>query len=428
MTVCQKCSARNDDPDGFCVACRAYLGYWGRRTQSRASHDPSGPGSGTARMMAPARGPKKSASAPGAPSTPITQDAPRSSHDSSSVRPVPGRPGESNQERADAEVRSRKAALAADALAGGAGLTSAQSLAGRPAPTPGPVGVQAGVGATKPSDNERGPSFDAVPGRSQPRRRPQPYGHRSGQCRLCRQENSPGRHFCETCGDSLESPAPPQTESQVTTLERCRQYFSVRRRSNKVSVADRQLRRQQLVGAGRSFLRAFLALLALTIAVLALGPYRSQASGHFSAFRSRLFPHPVYVQPSSATIGDGGPSAKMLVDLSATTAWTGSASTTFVFGFSPAVKLFKLGVLNGGATTGPGYKAHGRARSVEVMAFDAVGRQIGHRTLTVSDKPGFQQFLVPFSSASKVTVTVIDEWTGTSPTLALRELEFFRRS
>jgi hypothetical protein len=117
----------------------------------------------------------------------------------------------------------------------------------------------------------------------------------------------------------------------------------------------------------------------------------------------------------------------MLEDLSATTAWTGPPGTSLSFGFN-AVKLFKVGVLNGDAPTQPAYKSDGRARRVEMTAYDASGHRLGGRQLTFADKPGFQQFLVPFSPVARLVVTVVDQWPGNHPSAAIRELEFFRKA
>jgi hypothetical protein len=170
--------------------------------------------------------------------------------------------------------------------------------------------------------------------------------------------------------------------------------------------------------------RTLFVLLGVAVAVLALGPYRSQSMSRLSALRAHLFPRPVYVQPSSQS----PPSARTLEDLSATTAWTGPPGTSLSFGFSPAVKLFKVGVLNGDAPTQPGYKSDGRARRVDLTAYDVSGRRLGRRRLTLGDKPGFQQFLVPFSPVARLVVTVVDQWPGSHANVAIRELEFFRRA
>jgi hypothetical protein len=184
-----------------------------------------------------------------------------------------------------------------------------------------------------------------------------------------------------------------------------------------------------------------MAVAAIALLALSLGPWRPQVGARLTSLRKRIVPKPSYIEGEQASVGaqlvpaltdkTNGPGAptEFVSDQLSSNPPTTPPSFTVRLGkdsdLTRPIGLFKVGLdtgINGGDPTK--YLA---PHHVVLIARDAGGNPEKEKTFTLRQDTKFQSFLFRVSHVSSVDVYVVDTYKGQGM-YVIDEVEFFTLS
>ncbi|MFD8707588.1 zinc-ribbon domain-containing protein [Kitasatospora sp. NPDC059648] len=420
MPVCPDCGTVNGEGDDFCGNCGAYLG-WSRTAAAAPAPVPAAPARTGPEPVPTAAAAETGSAAQTEPAAPAPAPAPDA--------PVTGRT-ETTWRNVSRRVTARSRRNQPTAPAAGPPTEPvveppAQQVHG-PSPSPTPEPVPPSTAAESKADPKADPKTEpktepqADPVAVQPAKpvAPRPVvrasaadeGQDGPPCPRCGTPNLPERRFCRRCAAPLSVTTPPPK------LPWWRTRWPFRRRV-------------RIGGSGNALRRtiALAVLAALVVAGILLYPVGVSAfQDVLDKVRSTA---PITPSLTSASAAVEGRPATAAVDGLSNTYWGAPAVGDSVsFTFRTPFRLVDL-IIHTGASADP-EQFRGQARplvlSLEVTSSD---RELHRKEITLNDQPGPQTVATGISDVVQVKLTVREAaGTGSGRTIALAEVEFFKRT
>lgn len=410
MPVCPDCGTANGEGDDFCGNCGAYLGWSRTAAAAPASAAPARSEPAPAPTAAVAETAPTAPAAPAAPADPAAQAepaAPETARTESTWRNV--------SRRVTARSRRNQPPAPDPDPAPPADPVEEASAQQAPEPTPARTPAPEPVPPSTPA-----PDPQADPVAVQPAKpvAPRPVVRASAAdevqdgppCPRCGTPNLPARRFCRRCAAPLAVTAPPPK------LPWWRTRWPFRRRV-------------RIGGSGNALRRtiALVVLAALVVAGILLYPVGVSAfQDVLDKVRSTA---PITPSLTSASAAVEGHPATAAADGLSNTYWGAPAVGDSVsFTFRTPFRLVDL-IVHTGASADPEHfrqQARPLVLSLEVTASDG---ELHRKEITLNDQPGPQTVATGISDVVQVKLTV-REAAGTGPgrTIALAEVEFFKRT
>ncbi|MFF2081177.1 zinc-ribbon domain-containing protein [Kitasatospora sp. NPDC058162] len=409
MPVCPECGTANAEGDDFCGNCGAYLG-WSRRAPAPAGPAPvaAEPEPEAAPEPAAPKPEPKPAPEPAAPDTSRSwRNVSRRVTSRSRRTEPPAAPEPAAPEPLAAETSRSTATPAAPGPAPAAEPKPEPKLEPTPDPKPDPAPEPPAAPQTDPVAVQ--PAKPVAP-RPVVRSSAVEEAQDGPPCPRCGTPNLPERRFCRRCAAPLTAPTP------APELPWWRTRWPFRRRV-------------RIGGSGNALRRtiALIVLLALVAAGILLWPLGKNAYQDVLDKLGSTAPIAPSVTTASAAV-EGHP-ASAADDGVSNTYWGAPAiGDSISFTFRTPFRLVDLIVSTGGSADPEEFRRQARplVLALEVTASDG---EVHRKQVTLNDQPGPQTVVTGISDVAQVKLTV-REAAGTGPgrTIALAEVEFFKRT
>jgi hypothetical protein len=458
MIVCKDCGHRNQNGTTFCDACGTFL-EWGGESVLTGAH-----------QAVP------SPDAPAEPATPLAPAVP----EPPTATPPP--PAEAPADAGGAAFQAQRLPVISDpdddAAAGATPLAPAPAPATPPAaggepkaPGPSRPGTQVlramRMKARPPAPPRASPPAGPTarpPADEQARRPPKPPSAEPARpqgnpgdiyCSACGTPNDPTRNYCRSCGNQLTAVAAAPLAAPRGSWWR-RLFGGGKGAAAPVPVGTRPAagsrRGRSSKGAGvgainstahlaRNFFKVVAILGALGIAVVAIGPWRTQAKdklrGWIDDARRIVQPHYSKVTPSKITASSwlkANPPQNAF-DGIIETSWaengrgdgTGQSLTVR---FAKPTDLARAGFTVGDQRTPQSFATRPVPRTLELVFYDANGAVVKREQVALEQTPKFQRRDASAKGVVRLVITIRSTYPpvkGTKSAAAISEIELFTK-
>jgi hypothetical protein len=478
VIVCKDCGHKNQNQTTFCEACGTFL-EWAGESVLTGQHQAI-PAPGVPVEEAPPAPPPAAEPVPAAP--PVSFEvAPPPPSEPPPAEPPPGATGAAFQAQRLPVIQAPDAApeppapappaaappptpapaaaappeepkAPAAARPGTQVLRAMRMKARPPAPPPAPP---AGPTARPPAEeHERRPP---KPPSAEP---PRPQGNAGDiYCSSCGTPNDPTRHYCRSCGAQLGAAADAPV-APATRVPWWRRIFGRGAATSAPAPAGtRPAAGKGKRGAGRTamgagggainsvahvarrFFQAVAILGALGIAVVAIGPWRSEARSHVTGWvddvRRIVQPHYSKVTPSkisaSSALKNNPP--QNAFDGIIETFWAEGArgdgtGQSLTVTFAKPTDLARIGLTVGDQATPQAFATRPVPHTLALVFYDANGAVVKRETVTLEQTPKFQKRDADAKGVTRVVITIGSTYPpvkGTKSAASIAEVELFTK-
>jgi hypothetical protein len=470
VIVCKDCGHKNQNQTTFCEACGTFLEWAGESVLTGQHQAIPAPDAPVDEIPPAPPAPADPVPAPPPPaSEPPAFEVPPAPPEPPPAAPPPGATGAAFQAQrlpvipapeesptpapppaAEAPPEEPKAPAAARP---GTQVLRAMRMKARP-PAP-PPAAPAGPTARPPAEeHERRPP---KPPSAEPAR---PQGSPGDiYCSSCGTPNDPTRHYCRSCGSQLGAAAVAPVAADTRASWWRRLFGRGAAPATLAQAGTRPTGKGRRGGAsrtamgagggavnsvahvGRRFFQVVAVLGALGIAVVAIGPWRSEARSHVTGWiddvRRIVQPHYVKVTPSKITASSSlkNNPPQNAFDGIIETFWAEGAhgdgtGQSLTVTFTKPTDLARIGLTVGDQATPQAFATRPVPRTLALVFYDADGAVVKRETVSLEQTPKFQKRDASAKGVVRVVITIGSTYPpvkGKKSAASIAEVELFTK-